>query len=184
MKDTGIIFTGEMVNPVLDGTKTQTRRLIGPSGMELVKARFDPSFVALPENRCCRYGYAGDRLWVRETYGMTGEGEKAWYIYRADPHNENLANRMGYKWRSSRFMPRVASRITLEITGVRVERLQDITEADAEKEGVIAKYPPGLGRAKFVPAYATLWDSLHKRQGFGWAINPWVWVIDFKRIQP
>jgi len=85
------------------------------------------------------------------------------------------------KTRPSIFMPRWASRITLEVVAVRVERLQDITEADAKAEGVTGALVSESGEhAAFVPAYALLWDHLNAKRGYGWSVNPWVWVVTFR----
>jgi hypothetical protein len=155
----------------------------------------------------CPYGQAGDRLWGREngwerperTPAMMREGADTWapYYYDADGISESEAadlKRWGFKRRPSIHMPRKACRILLEVTGIRVERLQDITEADAIAEGVeraitgdgwrwyadpaseLAGLPP---RASAVDSYRTLWEHLG---GPGsWAINPWVWVVEFRR---
>lgn len=153
----------------------------------------------------CPYGQPGGRLWLREAFAIV---PRTAYAHSAgvqqtlrpdDPYNHDAAiyregwtrSRGGFRWRPSIHMPRWASRITLEITSVRVERLQDISEADAAAEGVTPKWEPGfsgrlmeaLGGFSFRPAasaYADLWESLH---GHGsWDANPWVWVVEFKRI--
>ena len=126
----------------------------------------------------CTYGYPGDRLWVRETWAPEREGtgcpDDTGTLYRAtDPgwDDENT----GLRWRPSIFMPRTASRILLEITHVRVQRLQDISEDDARAEGC---EPFAYPRDRF----HGLWDTIH---GSGaWHANPWVWALTFRRIQP
>jgi hypothetical protein len=129
----------------------------------------------------CPYGKPGDKLWVRESWAALKnwdmykpreivEGSEIYY--QVDPPTHS-AGKLG-KWRSSRFMPRWASRITLEITDIRVERVQDISEADALAEGVTSQ-------VKHSAAFADLWDSLNAKRGYGWEANPWVWVITFKK---
>jgi hypothetical protein len=127
----------------------------------------------------CPYGLPGDRLWVRETWGpriTNGEPDpRQQYVkYRADdvddsPCDENDWHEWEDRWRPSIHMPRWASRITLEVTGVRIERLQDISEADARAEGVVDTL-----------AFEELWDSIN---GSGaWDANPWCWCISFKPL--
>lgn len=159
----------------------------------------------------CPYGKLGDRLWMRETWqkfdperdgipedrfgshcpykGITGgkPHEKKpihWRaVYRADGEVEHPEHGKA-NWRPSIHMPRWASRINLEITSIRVERVQDISYADSTKEGVPADlsipefYPGGRYRAPF----KTLWDSINAKRGYGWDKNPWVWVVEFKRL--
>jgi len=128
-----ILFSGPMIRAILAGRKTQTRRVAKLTGAGRVKEAgshrnwhlADPDAV-----KACPYGTPGDRLWVRETFCDTG-CQRA--VYRADTAVENWKYRI---WRPSIYMPRWASRITLEITDVRLERLQDISEADAAAEGV------------------------------------------------
>jgi hypothetical protein len=148
----------------------------------------------------CPHGQRGDRLWVREAWSR--DEEDGALFYRADVGTGNEADdwqrniddgASGYRWKPSIFMPRCASRITLEVTAVRVERLQDISEADALAEGVSPKWEPGcsgrlmeaFGGFSFRPAasaYAELWEQIN---GSGsWDFNPWVWAIEFKRVTP
>lgn len=162
MKERPIIFSAPMVRAILAGTKVQTRFVLG-----------------------CPYGQPGDRLWVREAWAR--DDEDGQLMYRADVGRDLCAD----AWRPSIHMPRWASRITLEVTAVRVERLQDISEADAQAEGVIPKWEPGcsgrlmdaFGGFSFRPAasaYAELWEQIN---GPGaWDANPWVWVVEFKRV--
>jgi len=145
----------------------------------------------------CPYGAPGDRLWVRETWAqnenqLSETRMDTSIVYRADGEARALDNGSEKPWRHSIHMPRWASRITLEITGVRVERLQEISEADAEAEGIAAhrkggwwweQPPPGIegtnhfGAKSARDAYSALWESIN---GAGaWAGNPWVWVIGF-----
>ena len=134
----------------------------------------------LPTFRC-PYGQPGDRLWVRETFRSKQQcGETIDWTYRADcpALTEYL-----FPWKPSIFMPRQASRITLEIVGVRVERLQDISEEDAKAEGCEWSqwsFPNSTKPGK--SAYRALWESIN---GPGsWDLNPWVWVVEFKEVKP
>lgn len=150
----------------------------------------------------CPYGGPGDRLWVRETFNRTDPGGlNGLYYYRADTGFPWGDAYIGIEaWKPSIFMPREASRITLEITDVRLERVQDISEADAIAEGLYKFsgrqlcgmpevdtwdgrnffYHPDTRAARF--DYWNLWDKINAKRGFGWDKNPWVWVITFKRI--
>jgi len=141
----------------------------------------------------CPYGVPSDRLWVRETFAKI-IGQSAGWIetdYRATyTHGDRLGDSLGFrkKWTPAIHMPRDASRIDLEVTGVRVERLQDISEADARAEGAPAAdlasghevlFPrDGLHRWGF----RLLWEQING--GGSWAANPWVWVVEFRRIKP
>lgn len=195
MKERPIIFSGPMVRAILEGRKTQTRRLIKlrhGADVVVVDGRvWKPARVDYAGFVDCPYGQPGDRLWVRETF-CPDWCEKP--IYKADGGSAIDA---GYsrepKWKPSIFMPRAASRITLEVTGVRVERIQDISDADAQAEGV-ERYGRGWKRYFFpvephsawefpVNSFASLWDSINLVRA-PWASNPWVWVIEFKRVTP
>jgi hypothetical protein len=154
MKERPIIFSDAMVRAILDGTKTQTRRIVKPPLEQNTPA------VA------CPYGKPGDWLWVRETWAeQAGD-----VIYRATDTTERKL------WKPAIFMPRWASRITLEIESIRVERLQDCSRADAMAEGYPAKnMADGPDPLEW---YATLWNNIN---GLGsWDANPWVWVISFR----
>lgn len=172
-----------MVRALLDGRKTQTRREIRPQPMHVdggvpyraPKPHEPTDAVFLP----CRYGKSGDRLWVRETWREREPDQDTFSLeFRADrpEYKTRDDDPCAIPWRPSIHMPRAVSRITLEVTGVRVERLQDISEADARAEGV-----EGLGQMFDArTAYAALWQSIH---GPGsWAANPWVWCVEFKRL--
>lgn len=202
MKAHPILFSGAMVRALLDGSKTQTRRAVkfpsftkehwrdpGLGAGEYFKvSRYGEDTVHRVR---CPYGMAGDLLWVRETWAcyrlisyeydeweqVATAAERAEYhgalspVYAADKKN------YPDQWHPSIHMPRWASRLTLEITGVRVERLQDISEADAKAEGCHYIDRPALS-VGYYPAYRELWESIN---GAGtWANNPWVWVIKFK----
>lgn len=127
----------------------------------------------------CPYGLVGDRLWVREAFYVQPElwarnhGPQPVH-YAADTNREEVED---YVQKPSIHMPRWASRITLEITGVRVERVQEISEEDARAEGIDARPQAAI------PWYRDLWDSINADRGYGWAANPLVWVVMFKRLK-
>jgi hypothetical protein len=136
----------------------------------------------------CRFGEPGDGLWVRETWGHDGayfDGVQ----YKADfPHDDICVHYTDWKWRPSIHMKRKYSRINLEVTGVRVERLQDITEEGAKAEGVIGSWLDvggdrvnAPGRPTYRQGYALLWNHIN---GPGsWYLNPWIWVVAFNRVK-
>jgi hypothetical protein len=201
MKERPILFNGAMVRAVLDGKKTQTRRTKGleyfskpendTEGWHFARIRDGVAYFYYrnsPQERevVCPYGMPGDRLWVREAFCASSFYDAckpseidpgAGLRYPADGPS------IGCKTRSSIHMPRWASRITLEITGVRVERLRDISEADCRAEGCHGMH----GSIPGYPYSAT--PSEHFRHicqstGGNWAANPWVWVVEFRRIEP
>lgn len=202
MKEHPILFSGAMVKALLGGTKTQTRRTVKDlpiilnretNALEVDSANIENGRFA---KLCpCPYGQLGDRPWVRETWQHSNHpyglyDEDCIVFYRADflndvhgPDGEKSPEGRYRTWRPSIHMPRTASRITLEITGVRVERLQEISEADCIAEGT----PGGHGSIPGYPYNATplehyrwLWEQLN---GPGsWAVNPWVWVLEFRRL--
>lgn len=188
MKERPIIFTSEMVQAILDGRKTQTRRVIKNSSQVIMRGLFKKAWEDI-----CPYGQRGDRLWVKEAWWIPAGYqatvplvEKDWWpvIYRAS------GNFGKHDWKSPIFMPRWVSRITLEITGVRVERVQDISEEDARAEGEKYRTTKLVGKdggldftATYRLGFERLWDSLNAKRGYGWETNPWVWVIGFKRIK-
>jgi len=182
-----ILFSGPMVKAILAGEKTQTRRVITAKGAQSLSiAYWRPA--GQPENAgrwvasdglpighiACPYGAPGDRLWVRETFREADVGVR----FRADLGGADVDPG---GWTPSIFMRRRLSRIDLEVTAVRVERLQEITEEDARAEGssFMPSAAPGL-RYRFHLG----WDSLNEKRGYGWAKNPWVWVVSFKRLRP
>ena len=146
--------------------------------------------LLMREGWVCPYGAPGDRLWVRESYA---ELDKNVFCYKADFKEEDQHP----KWKPPIFMPRIAAAILLEITNLRVERLQDITEEDAIGEGILPIKVDGMiypqwfdyckdyknGYANPVNSFRSLWNSINIKKGFGWTTNPWVWVIEFKRIE-
>jgi hypothetical protein len=227
MKERPILFSGPMVRAILEGKKTQTRRVVRPQPIlkpcadEKVghawhwkKGRREAIWwekIATPMSMLqhCPYGGPGDRLWVRETWYSVAENDQLKPTKM--PHGPNSEQHWGYvaglynkfsgkvgkpgkpqwagKTRASIHMPRWASRLTLEVTGVRVERLQDITEDDIVAEGISLIKGKGwhnpvdnrcYPRAEW--AFQYLWDSINAKRGFGWEVNPWVWVVSFPRM--
>jgi hypothetical protein len=199
MKERPILFSEPMVQAILAGTKTQTRRVIKgaedwdrdaryvrilPIGADGVAAMpVDQFWRMLGGGIRCHYGQPGDWLWVRETFmdlGMVA-------LYRADPAASTEAALVapGQPWRPSIFMPRSLSRIMLEITDIRVERLQDISESDAMAEGIVdAADGNGFQLADTThytgnprDSYFSLWDDINGQGSV--EANPWIWVIEF-----
>lgn len=236
MKERPVIFNGEMVRAILEGRKTQTRRVMNfqPKPSETRPGDFWFSSKKLEsmvhvsdftpgnstivdchlffQEHCCPFGQVGDRLWVREAFGMQvrrdglgGTGE--FRVYRAsNPDAVKYTTACGksvpVKWTPSIHMPRRASRILLEITAVRVERLNDISEEDASAEGVRQGIRRTGSSAGNEPVYCnylaenlndayewfdlpsdsfiSLWQSIYGAES--WQHSPWVWVIEFKRV--
>ncbi|HCP9332516.1 TPA: hypothetical protein OF661_004340 [Escherichia coli] len=187
MKERGMIFNDEMVRAILGGNKTQTRRI--------VEEKFYGRAVAAELlAKHCPYGQPGDRIWVRETYRVHSKAtDVATLVYRASVRNSwteqthrvpvDVCNKpVSEKWTPSIHMPRWASRILLEITDVRVERLHDMSEADAKAEGATpATYKITPPEAVYRVGFGDIWRSIYGQDN--WLSNPWVWVIEFKRIQ-
>lgn len=195
-----ILFSGPMIRAIIAGRKWQTRRVIklqpdvpdqfvktGSGGCVLLNpAHANPSEGA--REISCPYGRPGDWLWVRETWAPYGQGA----VYAADE------NAMASRWRPSIHMPRKLSRLSLRISAIGIERIQDITEAEAKAEGVDPKRWCDLktaslsilgGLGAYLPAepryrygFYEVWESINAKRGYGWEINPWVWVITFDRI--
>jgi hypothetical protein len=237
MKGRPILFSAPMVRALLDGAKTQTRRVVKPHPYldEMGNACWNgsnfgqngngvPHFKQLaspiPSSKTgrvhCPYGKPGDRLWVRETFCVEPDGLGEVRVIYAAGGEETIqfppsdartahADRLWTDpeiWRPSIHMPRWASRITLEITGVRVERLQDISRADSIAEGVDwAKCPAHqtiesieaqrqanaigmcahhVAEIDYIGGYRRLWESINGPDS--WAANPWVWVVEFKKV--
>ncbi|MFY9288977.1 MAG: hypothetical protein WAO98_10810 [Alphaproteobacteria bacterium] len=219
-KERPILFSGPMVRAILDGRKTQTRRAIkryniyGPNppggiwdwrdtnknNMWIGAHGGDLKFKDTSAARFCPYGKSGDKLWVRETWADPNDQV---VIYRANWREDAMLRGLDnipltdqdIKWRPSIHMPRWASRIKLEISSIRVERLQEISEDDAFAEGVqlpVCKNDDGTTSRlipvtrKYVPKthtakefYASLWEEINGKGA--WAQNPWVWVVEFRR---
>lgn len=206
-----ILFSGAMVSAILAGRKTQTRRILTPQptehtdreGRAMLRWRgstykacqlWADDFPAAML-RYCPYGAVGQHLWVREGFWTQPAldlplGTPQPVAYDADGLTECLED---YRKRPSIHMPRWASRLTLEITGVRAERLNAIGEADALAEGIVSEpdhvgphFGPAPGQMTNRTAYAAfarLWDGINKARGFGWQTNPYVWVVEFRRLE-
>jgi len=221
MNERPILFSGPMVRALLDGTKTQTRRVVKPmpkwakqfpickpEGMkadhEILWWNGEHEHVGVSQS--CPYGKVGDRLWVREahtihsTHGQHRIDDHRWGPWDGLPtrFNEDRTKiayfREGFdrsfcgKWKPSIHMPRWASRLTLEITDVRVERLQDISEPDAMAEGaepcangVWFDRNPAFAGSDAKGAYYALWEAINGKGS--WAANPWVWVVSFEVVK-
>ena len=205
MKEHPILFSTGMVRAILDGRKTQTRRAVRPQYELIGTCHFSPTGYAEYERYIrgshwimgctCRpvknfYGWIGDRLWVRETWtaGRIDSPVPIDVISMMNPRETALYYKVAespqkvFRWRPSIHMPRWASRITLEIVNVRVEHVQEITEQDAKCEGAADVGDKWRGFS-YVDGFHFLWDHINAKRGFGWDVNPWVWVIEFKRIE-
>ncbi len=206
-----MIFNGEMVRALLDGRKTQTRRALSDRQLKMISVAADVGECYPLESgqnhensqsyyrEWCPFGAIGDRIWVRETFqgplfdfdlmdsyckDPTPFERPEFCVYKADgapaPEFYDADDELHCRWRPSIHMPRWASRILLEITNVRVERLQEITLGDICKE-------IGCGLYDFRPAthgfqaWEELWQSIYGEDS--WKANPWVWVIEFKRVE-
>lgn len=205
MKERPILFSGPMVRAILEGRKTQTRRIVKPQPPDdwspIAVERYHPAvedkdgmldagpeiFGAYSEDRGykCPYGGPGDRLWVRESFSIESFGAGVAQIrYKADNARGNkagvsdrkLPNRCGSV--PSIHMPRHCSRITLELTDVRVELLQKISESDACSEGVMLSTPD---EQTFYGQFRVLWESINGKGS--WSMNPFVWVLEFRRLE-
>ncbi|ECD9440520.1 hypothetical protein DL122_03545 [Salmonella enterica subsp. salamae] len=211
MKERGMIFNAEMVRAILDGRKTQTRRPIKWKQTRFTEMaeRDDGSLWPWAEDCerggdiwfACPYGEIGDRIWVRETFRVHSRAtDVATLVYRASVRNSwteqthrvpvAVCNKPATpeKWTPSIHMPRWASRITLEITDVRVERVQDISQRDAIAEGGPPDHPSfskisrEMGFSDWPRSwFAQTWWGIYGREA--WNTNPWVWVIEFKRVE-
>jgi len=189
MTERPIIFSTDMVRAILDGKKTQTRRVIKPCSTATVVNKNGqeehPEWVYTLAK--CPYGQVGDRLWVREAFAKRADGIVDQIMYREQYYNLikmlDLPD-VSIRWKPSIHMFRKDSRIDLEITEVRVERVQEITEGDAIAEGIPPFAPDGEERRSTIPRkhFSVLWDSINAKRGYGWAVNSWVWVISFKRL--
>jgi len=214
MKERPIIFNADMVRAVLDGRKSQSRRIMrvqpDSAGFE---SRFiiestkrseigkwcwaEPGVFVNPRRSAlfsCPFGEIGDRLWVRETFRVHSRAtDVATLVYKASEQQSwtQQTHRVPIekchkpavvdKWTPSIHMPRWASRITLEITGVRVERLRDLSEEDAKSEGVMPPAGCVLPGWEHRINFRSLWMGIYGADN--WEANPWVWVIEFKRVE-
>ena len=194
MKERPILFSAPMVLALLEERKTNTRRVAKLNAGGRVQLGGKQWHIEDPEAiLACPYGQVGDRLWVKETHILCSD----YAIYRADvdPVAFAYTTFLAGGWKPSIFMFRKHSRITLELTDVRVQRLQEITEADALAEGIQRHILPDIRGARFhwgdstedrcftaVDAFHALWDSINAKRGFGWNTNPWVWALTFQRV--
>lgn len=205
IKERPILFSTPMIHAILSGAKTQTRRVVkflpefGDAEYVRIKhderkSKFD-SVVSIDHEdafAACPYGRIGDRLWVRESFALSvkdpeggeyDEDPENWDVgaYKADGDDGNWTDGDGKKisapWKPSIFMPRAASRITLEITNVHVERLQEISIKDIDREGIDDCLSAVTARTRF----EELWDSINGKK-YPWSSNPWLWVVEFKKI--
>jgi hypothetical protein len=206
IKERPILFSAPMVRAILDGRKTVTRRPVKADWVQSERAPINNApglfhFWCSGEH-VCPYGEPGQRLWVRETWycdhddvmrgpylkpddlDVSEAREDGTLVYAADGLTPYEADQP--IWKPSIHMPRWASRILLEITDVRVERLQDISRADIRAEGL--QCPPELASDDVSPNYRdwypAAWKELWNSTGGDWDANPWVWVVEFKRVQP
>lgn len=201
MKERPILFSGAMVRAILDGRKTQTRRILKHKIPKNAEKEIGEDYVLARWQIRPPY-WVGMKLWVREAfrYCEATDGYNDFYVqYRVDEKAigwRDNAGRMNYpidtRWRPSIHMPRWASRITLEVTDVRVERLHDICEEDARAEGitdggclVCGEHEP-CGCTNPTPdardSFINLWDSINAQRGYSWSSDPCVWVVAFKKI--
>jgi hypothetical protein len=210
VKERPILFSGAMVQAILKGQKTQTRRVVKlPNFLPSNEWDFSECFESLEGTSDylsaffgvhgasalvkCPYGKPGDRLWVRETWANGWFGDKSQgeiYVYRAD---EELC---GVTWKPSIYMPRAASRILLEVLDVHVQRLQDISANEAICEGICQQRNTESGANRYgihvvdiwshesaTDGFRMLWDSINNSRGYGWDMNPWVWVVSFSVVK-
>lgn len=201
MRERPILFSGPMVRAILAGHKTQMRRVVKPwepSYPTSVPKALPADFSMLPDGTSfratCPYGQPGDRLWVRETWSSDFARhypyDRVWYA-ADDDRRHDIVVRNGvrgiyspesqqfvpFRWHPSIHMPRSACRLVLEITSVRVERLNDISQEDAELEGVQCNMSP----LSFREHFQRLWEHIN---GAGsWEANPWVWAVEFRRAE-
>ena len=223
MNEKPILFSTEMIKAILDGHKTQTRRVIKPQPKEhkfsamIMDRLFARFFTSYGDNKPSvediknPYGKPGDLLWVRETWATVSffdnlkpsaipKGKYRWPVvwYDSHPKSPSSITKCDHQYigkrRPSIFMPRWASRITLRVQDVRVERVQDITIDDAGEEGCSNVISGGYdfdifgengdyARHPYIMNFHRLWDSINAKRGYSWDSNPWVWVIDFEEVE-
>lgn len=192
MRERPILFNTEMVKAILEGRKTCTRRAIkfssGMTGRPIGKAgdSSNPLGVMYPGGIKRPPYQRGDILYVRETWCSAYDGEKYFYLADKLTNREErlLLNYDNVKWHPSIHMPKEATRIWLKATDVRVERLQEITETQAQAEGGNSGLLTGPCTAR--GQFENLWNSTIKKPDadkYGWSANPWVWVIEFERCE-
>lgn len=207
MREIPILFSTPMVQAILDGRKTMTRRVVGEDKRGEWTAFNDvrknseygasvPCYLNREisiddKSRNIMYPKydVGDILWVRETWARLNDDyhpddKGSIYVYKADHITGNDGPDL-IKWKPSIFMPRAAARIFLRVTDVRVERLQEILCGDMKREGCIPPTVTGGQYQQWQRDYwIPLWDAINAKRGYGWETNPWVWVIEFKKVTP
>ncbi len=184
MKELPILMSTPMVQAILQGRKTQTRRIV-KNGTPL--GNFDETL------KKCPYGKIGDVLWVRETYLEANcfEYSLKGFVYKANEAEAEHAKEYNIRWKPSIFMPKIASRIKLLVKNIRIEMVQNISEGDAIAEGILSEkdnlntwyYDYELKRyCNLNPcvSYRTLWESINGVDS--WSENPFVWVVEFEKI--
>ncbi len=191
MAERPILFSTPMVESLFAGCKTQTRRVITKRNSLGIYDYFDPETAYADNDKdiqgnlkvpkpdmtihptaVCKT-IVDDIFWVRETCQFIHGDEDGWWVYKADdPDGAVLAGHSLEKWCPSIFMPKKACRLFLKVNRVWPERINDISEADAKREGVGSK-----------AEFKKLWDSINKKRGFGWDVNPWCWCYEFERVE-
>lgn len=205
VRERPILFSGAMVRAILSGEKTQTRRLMSPQPQESFSESYDANGNTIgrrsygwcwDEGDCnywdargpeilrrCPHGLPGERLWVRESFAFYRDLDGEHPVYRADDRDHGDLAPTPKGWKSSRFMPRSVCRIVLAITGVRVQRLREITLEDLRAEGV-AEHARSKGldpdRSSRLASWIDLWDTVNP--GHPWDTNPWIWTLRFVPI--
>lgn len=208
MNERPILFNDEMVRAILEGRKTVTRRPMKNQPGEFTHVDHDDvrgwhfwgDYIRGPgqtdvdqwhEPIKCPFGAVGDHLWVREAWAHDASS-----VEECRTRHESATPGLGYgpyyratesypeslRWRPSIHMPRWASRITLCVTGVRVERVQDIDHEGAWDEGFLMHDEGAVLTEESVDTFLHAWDAIYAAKGFGWKANPWVWVVEFERV--
>lgn len=201
MKESPLPFTADMIKAVYADLKTKTRRVIKPQFTQLwgqgVRIGDDTYSchvnIPVPDGwkwLRCPYGKAGDRLWVREACAIGwcdtsplavdyhADGKRTHFVIETPQQAQAAAAYINDSRRPPMYMPRWASRLMLEVVSVGVERVQDITQEDAVAEGCVEIAGRSWGRLGF----SQLWDQINGTRGYGWDVNPWVWVVEFRRL--
>lgn len=193
MKERPILFSTEMINAILDGRKTQTRRIVKPQPgksyctkcgeiIEICECEFDGDEKAnkhtktiTVENAKNKFGVTGDILWVRESWNSIYGN----YFYKAD---QTKFDKEHTTWRPSIHMPREACRIKLRITDIEISKVQNIGTFDLLREGMTTKLRDYAAELDLYNQFSQLWDKLNKQRGYSWESNPFVWVISFEKL--
>jgi len=207
MKERPILFSTEMVRAILEGRKTQTRRVITkklPDELQNYKmcwpgkgcpSHWKDKFGIMWEIPSiknfktydfivCPYGAPGDLLYVRETWTLEDFQGNDLPVYKANLSNTAIID--SYTWRPSIFMPKKYARIWLRMIDVRVERVQDISWKDcgAEGAGEIEEHGRTFYNGSYlIGSFRHLWNKINASRGYGWDTNPWVWVVEFERVE-